>query len=138
MDFFLPEDHTYSFVTVNITDATPNQLDWLVGTFHEEEIYAKERVYTRVRWVDHDFPSEDDYIYRPTKDGSEIVSVLEREWLDPTPWPNQSDENLRWSCTQHDLTDPVFATGSTLGVAVMRCYLLSKIGLTGNVPDCLK
>jgi hypothetical protein len=135
MDFFLPEDHVYRFKTVNITDATPNQLDWLVGTLHKEEIYAKDRVYTRVRWVDRDFPDEGDYLYSPTTDGCEIVTFIEREGIAPTLWPNQSDENLRWRCMQQDLPA---AAGSTLGVAVMRCYLLSKVGPTGSVPDCLK
>jgi hypothetical protein len=33
--------------------------------------------------------------------------IIEREWLDVTPWPNESDEDLRWQCKQHDSIDCV-------------------------------
>ena len=130
MDFFLPEDHTYSLVPVNVTEATPNQLDWLVGTLHKEEIYAKERVYTRVRWVDHDFPSEDDYLYSPTTDWSEVGPLIKANLVRILP-PCKGEEfgaHIR-DFSAYDV-EPL--------VAIVQVYLLSKIGETGNVPACLK
>jgi hypothetical protein len=60
--------------------------------------------------------------------------IIEREWLDITPWPNESDEDLRWQCKQHDSIDCV-AFGPTPLVAAMRCYVASKLGDEVEVPD---
>jgi hypothetical protein len=53
--------------------------------------------------------------------------IIEREWLDITPWPNESDEKLRWQCEQHDNIDCV-AFGPTPLIAAMRCLVASKLG----------
>jgi hypothetical protein len=53
--------------------------------------------------------------------------IIEREWLDVTPWPNESDEDMRWQCKQHDSIDCV-AFGPTPLIAAMRCYVASKLG----------
>ena len=59
--------------------------------------------------------------------------IIEREWLDITPWPNESDESLRWGCRQHDRTD-VLCFGLTPLVAAMRCYVASKLGDKVEIP----
>ena len=61
--------------------------------------------------------------------------IIEREWLHPTPWPNQSDEDLRWSCTQHDATEPICERGPTPLIAAMRCYVASKFGDEVDIPE---
>ena len=61
--------------------------------------------------------------------------IIEREWLHPTPWPNHSDEDLRWSCTQHDATEPICERGPTPLVAAMRCYVVSKFGDEVDIPE---
>jgi len=60
--------------------------------------------------------------------------LIEREWLEVTPWPNESDEELRWQCKQHDRTDCV-AFGPTPLIAAMRCYVASNMGNEVEVPE---
>lgn len=62
--------------------------------------------------------------------------IVEREWLDPTPWPNESDSDLRWQCQQHDNIDCLFF-GPTLLVAAMRCFVASQLGDEIEIPDVL-
>lgn len=61
--------------------------------------------------------------------------IIEREWLDVTPWPNESDESVRWQCTQHYLREPVTTLGPTPLIAAMRCFCVSKLGETVEVPE---
>jgi hypothetical protein len=63
--------------------------------------------------------------------------IIEREWLDITPWPNESNEELQWQCQQHDNIDCV-AFGPTPLIAAMRCYVASKLGDEIDVPEELK
>jgi hypothetical protein len=65
--------------------------------------------------------------YRPTTNWAQGGPIIEREWLDITPWPNESDEELQWQCKQHDSIDCV-AFGPTPLIAAMRCYVASKLG----------
>ena len=60
--------------------------------------------------------------------------IIEREWLDITPWPNESDEELHWQCKQHDSIDCV-TFGPTPLIAAMRCFVASKMGDEIYVPD---
>jgi hypothetical protein len=60
--------------------------------------------------------------------------IIEREWLDVTPWPNESDEDMRWQCKQHDNIDCV-AFGPTPLIAAMRCYVASVLGDEVEVPS---
>ena len=64
---------------------------------------------------------------RYSTDWAQGGPIIEREWLDITPWPNESDEDLRWQCKQHDSIDCV-AFGPTPLIAAMRCYVASKFG----------
>ena len=59
--------------------------------------------------------------------------IIEREWLDITPWPNESDEELRWQCKQHDSINCV-AFGPTPLIAAMRCCVASKLGDEIEIP----
>lgn len=78
--------------------------------------------------------SPDEMHFWPSTDWAQGGPIIEREWLDVTPWPNESDENLRWQCKQHDSIDCV-ALGSTPLIAAMRCYVASKLGDEVEVPD---
>jgi hypothetical protein len=75
-----------------------------------------------------------DETYNPSTDWAQGGPIIERKWLDITPWPNESDEELRWQCKQHDSIDCV-AFGPTPLIAAMRCYVASKLGDTVDVPD---
>jgi hypothetical protein len=76
-------------------------------------------------------------IFSPSTSWQEGGPIIEREWLDVTPWPNESDEDLRWQCVQHDSTDCLFF-GPTPLIAAMRCYVASRLGDTINIPEELR
>ena len=61
--------------------------------------------------------------------------LIEREWLDITPWPNESDEGLRWQCHQYDAPKPYQALGPTPLIAACRCFVVSRLGDEVDVPD---
>jgi hypothetical protein len=73
--------------------------------------------------------------YTPTTDWSQGGPIIEREWIEVVPWPNESDENERWQATQHDLPSRVYCSGPTPLIAAMRCYVASKLGDEVDVPD---
>lgn len=72
--------------------------------------------------------------YHPSTDWAQGGPIIAREWLDITPWPNESDESLRWQCNQHDSIDCI-AFGPTPLIAAMRCYVTSKLGDEIDVPE---
>ena len=61
--------------------------------------------------------------------------IIEREWLEAVPWPNESDDNIRWRATQHDTPVTTSQTGPTPLIAAMRCYVASKLGDEVEIPD---
>lgn len=69
-------------------------------------------------------------------DWAQAGPIIEREWLHITPWPNESDEDLRWQCKQHDSIDCV-AFGPTPLIAAMRCFVASRLGDAVEVPEAL-
>ncbi len=83
----------------------------------------------------HDFPSADAVcgIFNPSTYWAHGGPIIEREWLDITPWPNESDEELHWQCKQHDSIDCI-AFGPTPLIAAMRCYVASKMGDNIDIP----
>jgi hypothetical protein len=60
--------------------------------------------------------------------------IIEREWIEVVSWPNESDEDMRWRATQHDLPMPVSMVGPTPLIAAMRCYVASKLGEEIETP----
>lgn len=61
-------------------------------------------------------------------DWSQGGPIIEREWLQVTPWPNESDEDMRWHCVQHGTPMQCHAYGPTALIAAMRCYVASVLG----------
>jgi len=74
-------------------------------------------------------------IWQPTTDWAQGGPIIEREWLDVTPWPNESEENKRWDCVQHDCNPPYQQFGPTPLIAAMRAYVASKLGEEVDVPE---
>jgi hypothetical protein len=72
--------------------------------------------------------------FHPSISWAQGGPIIEREWLDVMPWPNESDEELRWQCKQHDSIDCV-AFGPTPLIAAMRCYVASKLGDEVEIPE---
>lgn len=75
--------------------------------------------------------------YNPQQDWAIAGPIIEREWLDPTPWPNESREDMRWHCHQYDSGGDCGQYGPTLLIAAMLCYVASKIGEEIDIPDNL-
>ena len=70
----------------------------------------------------------DDEPYHPATDWAQGGPIIEREWLDITPWPNESREDMRWHCQQHDSGGDCAQYGPTPLIAAMRCYVASVLG----------
>lgn len=106
-------------------------LDWAVAKCEFPDANTKDIEV----WV-QPLPCDDleDFKFQPSTDWAQGGPIIEREWLDVTPWPNESDEDLRWQCKQHDSIDCV-AFGPTPLIAAMRCYVASKLGDEVEVPD---
>lgn len=60
--------------------------------------------------------------------------IIEREWLDITPRANESREDMRWHCQQHDIANDCTQYGETPLIAAMRCYVASKLGDEIDIP----
>lgn len=71
-------------------------------------------------------PFDEQVLYSPSTDWSQGGTIIEREWIEIVPWPNESDEELRWRATQYDAVTPVICAGPTALIAAMRCYVASK------------
>ena len=100
-------------VKINVNYLVPPALDWVVCVCEKTQMGAYTRYSTE--WA-HGGP------------------IIEREWLDITPWPNESREDMRWHCQQHDSGGDCAQYGPTPLIAAMRCYVASKLGKIVEVP----
>ena len=76
--------------------------------------------------------------FAPATNWADGGPIIEREWIDITPWPNEPDENLRWQAVQFDSPETTEAFGPTPLIAAMRCYVASKLGDEVEIPSPLK
>ena len=119
--------------TAGFTDNANIQLRWLVAKCLNLEVYIPafaETPWLRIRTAEGSYRCPN-----WSTDWSEGGPIIEKEWLHVEPWPNASDEDRRWSCTQYDLTTPVGAMGPTPLIAAMRCYCCSKLGDEVEIPE---
>jgi hypothetical protein len=105
------------------SELTGAALDWAVASCEQGDFMDE------TWWAD--FSHESCY----STDWALAGPIIEREWLDVTPWPNESDEDLRWQCKQHDMRIDCVAFGPTPLIAAMRCYVASVLGDEVEVPD---
>lgn len=103
-------------------------LDWAVATAEGLDISVMGACV--FLWVGKDSNID----YEPSTYWAHGGPIIEREWLDVTPWPNESDEDLRWQCKQHDSIECV-AFGPTPLIVAMRCYVASKLGDEVELPE---
>ena len=73
--------------------------------------------------------------FKPSTDWAQGGPIIEREWLDITPWPNESREEMRWHCQQHDSGGDCAQYGPTPLIAAMRCYCCAKLGDEIDIPE---
>jgi hypothetical protein len=108
-------------------------LDWAVAKCLPDDtvrIYFDEETGEKLFLDDWEVPE-----FSPSTDWAQGGPIIEREWLDVTPWPNESREDMRWHCQQHDTANDFAQYGPTVLIAAMRCYVASNLGDEIEVPD---
>ena len=113
---------------VKVSELTSPILDWAVAECEGINLFETEG------WIYMDGTRA---VFRPTTDWRQGGLIIEREWLEVKPWPNESDEDTRWQAKSYDTLMPTWATGPTPLIAAMRCYVASKLGDEIEVPDGL-
>ena len=110
---------------VKTADLIGPALDWAVAKIDQPQ------------WSEYDcelWVQDDEYQYSPSTIWSQGGPIIEREWLDTASWPNESDENLRWECTQYDSIN-CRTFGPTPLIAAMRCFVASRFGDEVDIPE---
>ena len=108
-------------------------LDWAVAKCLPDDtvrIYFEEETGEKLFLDDWEVPE-----FSPSTDWAQGGPIIEREWLDITPWPNESREDMRWHCQQHDTANDFAQYGPTVLIAAMRCYVASNLGDEIEVPN---
>lgn len=118
---------------IKTSELTGVALDWAVAKCEGVEVEYIDDSITRCLLIK---PSGSG-IFTPSTNWAQGGPLIEREWLDVTPWPNETDESQRWQCVQYDTVGYVSAFGETPLVAAMRCYVASKLGDEIDVPEDL-
>ena len=73
--------------------------------------------------------------WSPSTNWAQGGPLIEREWLDITPWPNEADEYYRWTCVQHDTPNLSLMQGPTPLIAAMRCLVASRLSDEVDIPE---
>ena len=113
---------------IKTADLIGPALDWAVAVVEgltEENAWTTVEIFKAIR-------AGGGYWY--STDWSKGGPLIEREWLDLTSWPNESNEDLRWECTQYDSIN-CHAFGPTPLIAAMRCVVAATLGDEVEVPD---
>ena len=109
--------------TIKVSEATPIQLDWLVAKCEGEGNWPI--------W------KADGYYCQPTKSWDQGGPIIERERLCARPLKEV------WGCWVTDKYGDIHALalsgfGPTPLIAAMRCFVISRLGDTVEVPEELK
>ena len=89
-------------------------------------------------WAVRQCEGRQEWNYSPSTNWAQGGPIIEREWLDITPWPNESREEMRWHCQQHDSGGDCAQYGPTPLIAAMRCFVASRLGDEIEIPEELK
>ena len=122
---------------IKTADLTGPALDWAVATCDGYEGQFEDEVSGPWLVPQEGFLHDEKSLsqYSPSTSWSQGGPIIEREWLDITSWPNESDEEQRWQCHQYDAPKPYQALGPTSLIAAMRCVVASRLGDEVDVPD---
>jgi len=108
-------------------------LDWAVAKCEGLKVRVMSGVCHDAELLDMQVDGDTRIIY--SADWDLAGPIIEREWLDITPWPNESREDMRWHCQQHDTANDSAQYGPTALIAAMRCYVASHFSDEIEVPD---
>ena len=106
--------------TINVSEATNTQLDWLVAKC--------EGLLPHDAWVKYGAVWWKDYVYSPTTDWSQMGPIIERERTQTRPM-----RGTEWEAYAGLYGGS--GSGPTPLIAAARCYVMSKLGETVEVPD---
>ena len=109
---------------IKVCEATGLVLDWLVA-----KCEGYDTVLTPARDVLILRKGVADY-FDPHRNWGWGGPILEREGLLIRPQPGNS-----WDSWKHGVDEPGYSIGPTPLIAAMRCYLVSRLGETAEVPD---
>ena len=115
--------------TINVSQAEGPVLDWLVAKI-EGFTHFTDGI-SWVIYVDGTYRQ----VPRYSADWSQGGPIIEREWLHVESWQHAPVEEYSWSCVQYDLPIPICTLGPTPLIAAMRCFVVSKLGETVEVPE---
>ena len=129
-----------SMKIVKVAEATNTQLDWLVAKC---EGYERDTVTSHVLgkgFVTHDAPfgfyvglAE---MFEPTTNPDQMWPIIEREDIALGHGNSKADPDNRYEASIIGLHPwAVLAQGSTKLIAAARCYVISKLGETVEVPE---
>lgn len=136
--------------TINVSEATKMQLNWLVATCEgwAPGVYMREaHIHKDVHGkpVGIQVPSDRRYIwFRPTIDWSQMGPIIERERISVEDLPSGINPRLHPTYRDGDLWeakhlphggDEIAVCGSTYLIAAARCFCCAKLGKVVEVPE---
>lgn len=118
---------------IKTSELTGLALDWAVASLHGYTLTSDgiSKLLQRGKEMRMLCSGSASLSYSPSTDWSQGGPIIERERIDirhrPAPWCD-----VEATCR---LGSPINAFGPTLLVAAMRCYVASKMGDEGDVPE---
>lgn len=109
---------------IKVSDATGAALDWLVAKATE----PYNDFYTSIVISDID-RNDGQKMYAPSTDWSQGGPIIDREKITASP------EGVVWIAVATRPEDSCVMYGPTLLIAVMRCFVVSKLGDEVEVPE---
>lgn len=127
--------------TINVSEATNTQLNWLVAKCEGVSVWIDLELQNSPRVMET--PSNNVWgeprqlavedggvVYEPTTSGTLMVPIIERERISIRFWSNT--ETVHAYMPERDAE---WVEGPTALIAAARCYIVSKLGETVEVPE---
>jgi hypothetical protein len=119
---------------VKVSEAKGRVLDYLVAQAMGMKIYrSKSGRWMRANYGEFNHRHGTPW-FEPTRSWGYAGPIIEREWLDSYPVAQRIRAKICVAVQAYDSIDCV-AFGPTPLIAVMRCYVISKLGDEVEVPD---
>ena len=130
--------------TIKVSEATERQLDWMVSTLTNPEWDYEDRAYNTFDWIDTGDTNDEQY--SPSTDWAQGGPIIEREGINlSVDYQDSALSNdmvqIGWKGNLWNNSVPgtagflQWAYGPTPLIAAMRCFVISKLGDTVEVPE---
>jgi hypothetical protein len=119
--------------TIKISEATTTQLDWMVAKAKSLHV----RFWESPTIVEILHPNLDWISFKPSTNWSQGGPIIEREALLVGPSIGHRPIGSQWTAIKMGVlkSETCRSTGLTMLTAAMRCYVVSKLGETAEVPE---